>query len=80
MKRVITSMIVLCAVLLMAGPALAQQTTGTITGRVVDAQGAVVPGATVTGKNAADRIHAYGRQRRRGRVSASPRCQSARTT
>ena len=32
-----------------AGPC--QQTTGTITGRVVDDQGAAVPGTTVTGKN-----------------------------
>ena len=29
-------------------PALAQTTTGTITGRIVDPQGAVVPGAAVT--------------------------------
>ena len=32
-------------------PALAQQTTGTIAGRLVDAQGAAVPGVTVTGRN-----------------------------
>ena len=31
-----------------AGMALAQETTGTISGRVVDAQGLAVPGATVT--------------------------------
>src|SRR5713226_588461 len=31
----------------------AQQTTGNITGRVVDPQGAAVPGAAVTAKNAA---------------------------
>src|SRR3954471_19339785 len=30
----------------------AQQTTGTITGRVVDEQGAAIPGATVTAKSA----------------------------
>ena len=29
-------------------PAIAQQTTGTILGRVLDAQGAAIPGATVT--------------------------------
>jgi hypothetical protein len=51
MKRIIYSMIVLCALALAATPAVAQQTTGTITGRVVDDQGAAVPGATVTGKN-----------------------------
>src|SRR5207248_10351650 len=33
--------------------AFAQQTTGTITGRVVDQQGAAIPGATVTAKNVA---------------------------
>ena len=32
--------------------AFAQQTTGTITGRVLDQQGAAVPGATVTAKSA----------------------------
>ena len=32
--------------------AFAQQTTGTITGRVVDQQGAAIPGATVTAKSA----------------------------
>src|SRR5439155_6621916 len=37
--------------LLTGAPALAQQTTGTITGRVVDQQGAAVPGATVTAKS-----------------------------
>ena len=34
-----------------SAPALAQQTTGTIAGRLVDAQGAAVPGVTVTGRN-----------------------------
>jgi hypothetical protein len=33
--------------------AFAQQTTGTVTGRVLDQQGAAVPGATVTAKSAA---------------------------
>src|SRR5712671_5414374 len=37
--------------LLTCAPALAQQTTGTITGRVVDQQGSAVPGATVTAKS-----------------------------
>src|SRR5262245_53917003 len=53
MKKIISSMIVLCAIWLAAVPAAAQQTTGSITGRIVDDQGAAVPGATVTGKNAA---------------------------
>jgi len=34
-------------------PAFAQQTTGAITGRVLDQQGAAVPGVTVTAKNPA---------------------------
>ena len=51
MKRIIYSMIVLCSFVLAATPARAQQTTGTISGRVLDDQGAAVPGATVTGKN-----------------------------
>src|SRR5712691_3762452 len=38
-------------VLLTCVSAFAQQTTGTITGRVVDQQGAAVPGATVTAKS-----------------------------
>src|SRR6516164_1502661 len=38
-------------VLLACAAAFAQQTTGGVTGRVVDQQGAAVPGATVTAKN-----------------------------
>ena len=49
MKRIILAMIALCA--LGAAPALAQQTTGNITGRIVDGQGAAVPGVTVTARN-----------------------------
>src|SRR5438046_3237568 len=37
--------------LLSCGVAYAQQTTGTVTGRVVDQQGAAVPGVTVTAKS-----------------------------
>ena len=51
MKRIILGMIVFCA-LGAAAPVLAQQTTGNITGRIVDAQGAAIPGVTVTGKSA----------------------------
>ena len=39
------------ALLLNCASLSAQQTTGNITGRVVDPQGAAVPGATVTGKS-----------------------------
>ena len=40
--------LVLIVVLMCAGVASAQQTTGTITGRATDAQNLAVPGATVT--------------------------------
>ena len=53
MKKIISSMIVLCSIWLAATPAVAQQTTGSISGRILDDQGAAVPGATVTGKNLA---------------------------
>ena len=38
-------------VLLTGAAAFAQQTTGTITGRVLDQQGSAIPGATVTAKS-----------------------------
>ena len=41
------------AVVLAAVPAGAQQTTGTITGLVIDPQGMAVPGVTVTAVSAA---------------------------
>src|SRR5262245_13781991 len=50
MKKIILAMIVLCA-LVAPSTALAQQTSGNINGRVVDAQGAAVPGVTVTAKS-----------------------------
>jgi hypothetical protein len=53
MKKIISSMIVLCSLWLAATPAVAQQTTGTVTGRILDDQGAAVPGATVTARNVA---------------------------
>jgi hypothetical protein len=40
--------IMLAVLLVGALPALAQETTGTIKGKIVDAQGLAVPGATVT--------------------------------
>jgi len=50
MKKIILAMIVLCA-LVAPSIALAQQTTGNINGRIVDAQGAAVPGVTVTARS-----------------------------
>ena len=52
MKRIIVAMIAVCAFALTATSAAAQQTTGNIQGRIVDAQKAAVPGVTVTGKSA----------------------------
>ena len=48
MRRVIFVMIALCT---FAGSAAAQQTTGNITGRILDDQGAAIPGVTVTAKS-----------------------------
>ena len=50
MRRIILALLLVCAT---ASIAVAQQTTGNIQGRVTDAQGAAVPGVTVTGRNAA---------------------------
>jgi hypothetical protein len=50
MKRIILAMIVLCS-LAAVSAASAQQTTGNINGRIVDAQNAGVPGVTVTARN-----------------------------
>ena len=52
MKRIIVAMIAVCAFALSATPAAAQQTTGNIQGRIIDAQKAAVPGVTVTAKSA----------------------------
>ena len=49
MRRIIVTMFAI--VIGLAAPLLAQQTTGNITGRVLDQQGAAVPGVTVTAKN-----------------------------
>ena len=51
MKRIIVAMIAVCAIALSGTPAAAQQTTGNIQGRVVDAQKAAMPGVTVTAKS-----------------------------
>src|SRR5688500_19607477 len=52
MKRIIVAMIAIGAIAL-GSPAAAQQTTGSIQGRVLDAQKAAVPGVTVTATSAA---------------------------
>jgi hypothetical protein len=52
MKRIIVAMIAVCAVAFTATPIAAQQTTGNIQGRIIDAQKAAVPGVTVTAKSA----------------------------
>ncbi len=49
MRRIIAALMVVG--LFSATPLIAQQTTGNVTGRVVDDQGAAVPGVTVTAKN-----------------------------
>ena len=49
MRRI--TLAALALLLACAATAAAQQTTGNITGRITDAQGAAVPGVTVTGKN-----------------------------
>jgi hypothetical protein len=51
MRRIVLAGLVLCVML--AAPALAQQTTGNISGRIIDQQGAIIPGATVTATNPA---------------------------
>ena len=51
MRRLFTAACAVLALALAAPAAEAQQTTGNITGRVLDAQGAAVPGVTVTAKN-----------------------------
>jgi len=52
MKNIIAGMIALL-IAISASPALAQQTTGNISGRIRDAQGSAVPGVSVTAKTAA---------------------------
>src|SRR3954469_13490078 len=50
MRKIILAMIMLCS-LVASSTAFAQQTSGNITGRIVDAQGAAVPGVTVTARS-----------------------------
>jgi hypothetical protein len=51
MPKVIATMTVICGLALAVSPASAQQTSGNIQGRVVDAQKSAVPGVTVTVRN-----------------------------
>ena len=51
MRRFTLGAIVAMLFAMAVPPASAQQTTGTITGRITDDQGAAVPGVTVTGRN-----------------------------
>ena len=51
MRRLFTAACAVLALALAAPAAEAQQTTGTITGRILDDQGAAVPGVSVNGKN-----------------------------
>src|SRR3954452_834262 len=50
MRKIILAMIMLCSIVA-SSTAFAQQTSGNITGRIVDAQGAAVPGVTVTARS-----------------------------
>ena len=66
--------------LALGAPAAAQQTTGNITGRIVDDQGAAVPGVTVTASNTQTgftRTDVIGRRRY---LPAERHCRSAPTT
>ncbi len=51
MKKIFAAMIALAAIVLSPSGAAAQQTTGNIQGRIVDAQHSAVPGVTITAKN-----------------------------
>src|SRR3954471_193984 len=53
LSRLLAAALCLVVMMSMATTASAQQTTGSIAGRVLDEQKAAVPGATVTAKNAA---------------------------
>jgi hypothetical protein len=48
MRKVVLASLVFFVCVVLAVPALAQQTSGNITGRVTDQQGGALPGVTVT--------------------------------
>lgn len=54
-RRVLRSLMAVCAIALLSAPALAQTSSGAITGRVVDASGGAVAGAEVRVINQVDR-------------------------
>ncbi len=51
MRRLTTGLCALVLALAFSGVTSAQQTSGTILGRVLDAQGAAIPGASITARN-----------------------------
>ena len=51
MNRVVSAFLITAGVLLVVGSAHAQQGTGELRGRVIDAQNAVLPGVAVVAKN-----------------------------
>src|SRR5258706_16260847 len=51
LRRVSSAALILGLVFAVATPAMAQTTTGVISGIIVDAQGGVLPGVTVTARN-----------------------------
>ena len=53
MRRVMVAVLVLVGIVLIAGPVGAQQTTGNLTGRILDEQKAAVPGVSLTAKHEA---------------------------
>jgi hypothetical protein len=53
MRRGLVAVLVLVAIFLMVGPVVAQQTTGNLTGRILDEQKSAIPGVTVTAKHVA---------------------------